>query len=570
MNMAEIIDVARGGQPADLLLTDARIINVFSGEIIKGNIAVAGGYIAGIGDYEAERTLSVGGCYAAPGFIDPHVHIESTMTGVSQFARAVLARGTTTVVADPHEIANVLGTDGIAWMLAAAENQLMNIYFTLPSCVPATDKETSGAGLDAQTLMPLLSHERIIALGEMMNFPGVINREPDVLEKIEAAAAHHKPADGHAPGLSGKDLAAYLAAGISSDHECVSAGEAMEKLRGGMHVMIREGTGAKNLDALLPIADKAAAGRLMWCTDDRHANDILGEGHIDYLIKRAIKGGLDPVAAIQIATVNPSVYFGLHKLGAIAPGRRADLLVISDLEEFEIKKVYCGGRLAAEQGEVREEASGKDPEMHGSSMNVRRDALNFRVPAEGRSVRVIGVFANSIVTSNLLMTARIQDGEAVSDIERDMIRLAVVERHKSTGNIGLGFVSGLGIRTGAIAGSVAHDSHNIIAAGVKKTDLQFAVESVIDMGGGLVAVNEGRVLASLELPVAGLMSNLSMEKVAGKTVELNRAAANLGSELSNPFMTLSFLALPVIPELKLTDLGLFDVGRFTHVPLFSD
>lgn len=570
MGNADLIAVAGGAQAADLLLTDARIVNVFSGEIIESNIAVAGGHIAGIGDYEAERTVSVRGGYVAPGFIDSHVHIESSMTGVSQFARAVVARGTTTVVADPHEIANVLGTDGIAWMLAAAENQLMNIYFTLPSCVPATDMETAGAKLDAQTLMPLLTHERIIALGEMMNFKGVINRVPGVLEKIEGAAAHHKPTDGHAPGLSGKDLAAYLAAGISSDHECTSAREAMEKLRGGMHIMIREGTGAKNLDALLPIVNDSTSARIMWCTDDRHAEDLLAEGHINSLIKRAVKAGINPVTAIRMATINPAAYFGLHRLGAVAPGRRADLVVINDLEDFEVRSVYCAGQPAAERGEVPETALRKDPVTYRSSMHVRRETLDFRVRAGGRSVRVIGVSPGSIITSHLVMPARIEQGEAVSDIERDMIRLAVVERHRATGNIGLGFVSGFGIRSGAIAGSVAHDSHNIIVAGVKDTDLRAAVEAVIGMGGGLAVVKEGHVTASLALPIAGLMSDLSVEEVSEKTAELNRAASELGTELPNPFMSLSFLALPVIPELKLTDLGLFDVGRFAHVSLFSD
>ncbi|MFW6081783.1 MAG: adenine deaminase [Desulfosalsimonas sp.] len=566
---AELIGAAGGRHPSDLLITDAKIVNVFSGEVIEGHIAVKDGYIAGIGDYEARKTVSVSGDYVVPGFIDPHVHIESTMTTVSQFARGVVARGTTTAVADPHEIANVLGTDGIAWMLASAENQLMNIYFTLPSCVPATTMETSGAALDAKTLVPLLSHERILALGEMMDFPGVIRGDRDVLLKIDAAADHHKPVEGHAPALAGKDLAAYIAAGIASDHECASAGEAMEKLRAGMHIMIREGTGARNLDELLPIVNHSTAGRVMWCTDDRHANDILREGHIDSIMRRAVKAGLDPDTVIRIGTLNPSSYFGLHRLGAVAPGRRADLVVMPDLEGFDIKAVYCAGKKAAENGEALEEAFGYDPGAYPASMNVGLHSLDFRIPAQGTSVRVIGVVPASIVTSCLIMPAKIEQGRAVSDPERDMIKLAVVERHRATGNTGLGFVSGFGLRSGAIAGSVAHDSHNIIAAGVDDSDLEAAVGAVVSMGGGLAVVSEGRVTASLELPLAGLMSDLPMERVAAKTDELNKAAMSLGSRLQDPFMTLSFLALPVIPELKLTDMGLFDVARFEHVPLFT-
>ncbi len=570
MRISDLIAAAGGAKPADLLITDARIVNVFSGEITQGHIAVADGHIAGIGDYEAKRDVPANGKYLAPGFIDPHVHIESSMAGVSQYASGVLSRGTTTVVADPHEIANVLGTDGIAWMLAAAEKQLLNVYFTLPSCVPATDMETAGAVLDAQTLEPLLSHERILALGEMMNYPGVLNRVPDVLQKIEAAAAHHKPVDGHAPGLAGKDLAAYLAAGIASDHECVSVKEAMEKLRAGMHIMIREATGAKNLDALLPMVDKANAGRIMWCTDDRHPADIIEQGHIDYILRKAVAGGLDPITAVRMATVNPAAYYGLHRLGAIAPGRRADLVVISDLEGFDIEAVYCAGRLAAEKGEITALASAADPEISPDSINVDRNALDFRVPAEGESVRVIGVSPGSIITSHLVMPARVEQEAAVSDTGRDMIKITVVERHRATGNICTGFVSGFGIQSGAIAGSIAHDSHNIIAAGVKDGDLKAAVEAVIDMGGGLAVVSGGRVAASLALPVAGLMSELPLQTVADKMTEVNRAAAGLGSGLSDPFMTLSFLALPVVPELKITDRGVFDVARFAHVPLFAD
>ena len=432
METAELIAAARGTRPADLLITDARIVNVFSGEIREGHIAVKNGFIAGIGDYSAEKTVSVNGRYVAPGFIDAHVHIESAMTSVSEFVRAVLPHGTTAVVADPHEIANVLGTDGIAYMLAAAEKQPMNVYFTLPSCVPATSMETAGAVLDSRTLIPILSQERIVALGEMMDFPGVIQGQSAVLDKIAAAADHHKPVDGHAPGLSGKDLAAYLAAGIASDHECVSASEAMEKLRSGMHIMIREGTGARNLADLLGIINEQTAGRLMWCTDDRHAHDILRHGHMDDILRKAAAGGIDPVTAIRMATLNPAGYFGLSRLGAIAPGRRADLAVMADLERFEVETVYCAGRVAAQNGEVDDAMIGTGPDPGPESMHVLSDSLDFRVPAKGSTIRVISVADGRIVTGHETMAAPIEQDAVVSDPRRDIVKLAVVERHKAT------------------------------------------------------------------------------------------------------------------------------------------
>jgi adenine deaminase len=570
MELSELISVSRGTSPADLLIADARIINVFSGQIIKGNIAIKGGHIAGIGDYQALETVSVNNAYVCPGLIDAHVHIESAMTSVSEFVRAVLPRGVTSVVADPHEIANVMGTDGIAYMLAAAEKQPMNIYFALPSCVPATDMETSGAKLDAQSLEPLLSHKRIIALGEMMNFPGVINGVPEVLKKIYAAAAHQKSVEGHAPGLTGKDLAAYLAAGIGSDHECVSFQEAMEKLNLGMHIIIREATGAKNLDDLLPIVNEKTAGRIMWCTDDRHPQDLLGQGSLDYIIARAVKKGLDPVTAITIGTLNPARYFGLHKLGAIAPGRQADFVVFKDLNNFKPVSVYSAGRLVAKDGVAVYPDPGAEPEIYPASVKVLEQMPDFRIPAQAGKIRVIRINPGQIITSSDITEARIKEAEAVADPERDIEKLAVVERHKATGNVGLGFISGFGLRSGAIAGSVAHDSHNIIAAGVDDLDLNAAVRKVIEMGGGLAVASGQNIVACLPLPIAGLMSDMPLGRVQQRIEELNRAAAALGCCLSDPFMTLSFMALPVIPELKLTDMGLFDVMRFSHVSLFVD
>ncbi len=567
--MPELIRAARGDATVDLLLTDARIVNVFSGEVITGHIAIRDQHVVGFGDYPARETVSVGGRYVAPGFIDAHVHIESAMTSVSEFVRAVLPHGTTGVVADPHEIANVMGMDGIAYMLSAAENQPMNIYFTLPSCVPATDMETAGATLDADTLLPLFTHEGIVGLGEMMNFPGIINGVPEVLKKVEHATDYFKQVDGHCPGLSGRDLSAYVAAGIHSDHECVRAEEAMEKLRLGMHIMIREGTGAKNLADLLPIVNPQTAGRIMWCTDDRHPHDIVNEGHIDYIIRKAVAAGLDPVTAIRMGTLNPARYFGLHRLGAIAPGRRADLVVLSDLEKLNVKTVYVAGRRVAEDGQVDPMLQSQTALECPSTMNIKTGALDFTIPAEGGQVRVIEAISGQIITRRKEMPAKVENGDAVADPSRDLIKIAVVERHKGTGNIGRGFVTGFGLKNGAIASSVAHDSHNIIVVGAADADMAAAVEAVAKPGGGLAVVSDGHVRALLPLPIAGLMSPDPIDAVKRRIDDLNHAAKDIGCILPDPFMTISFLALPVIPELRLTDKGLFDVMQFSHVPVFA-
>lgn len=570
MDIPRLIRVARGERQADLLLTDARIIDVFTGRIISGSIAIADGHIAGVGDYPAERTMSLGNRLVAPGFIDAHVHIESAMVGVSEFARAVLPRGTTTVIADPHEIANVLGTDGIAWMLAEAERQPMNILFTLPSCVPATSMETAGAVLDSNALVPLLSHDRIVGLGEMMNFPGVLSGDPDVMKKIRSAHAHRKPVDGHAPGLSGRDLAAYVAAGIFTDHETVSAEEALEKLSAGMFVMIREGTGAKNLAALVPVITPFTESFLMWCTDDRHPGDICKEGHIDFLIRKAVRAGVDPITAIRMATINPARCFGLTRAGAVAPGRRADLVILSDLEKLNVEQVYSGGELVAENGGMHPAIALPETETCPSAMHVRPGALDLAIPADGKRVRVIELVSGQIITRQRIMDAALAGGVAVSDPGRDLLKIVVVERHKGTGNIGKGFVTGFGLQKGALASSVAHDSHNIIAVGVDDADLRAAIAAVIEREGGLAVASGGKIDAALSLPIAGLMAAEPLERVREQLDAVNRAAHALGGLPPDPFMTLSFLALPVIPELKLTDRGLFDVGRFAHVPLFAD
>ena len=567
---AETIRCARGETPADLLLKGGRIVDVFSGEIVTGDIAVKEGTIVGIGPYRARQTVDLDGRIVTPGFIDAHVHIESAMTGVTEFARAVAAHGTTTVIADPHEIANVLGVEGIRYMLAASEGQPVNFFFMLPSCVPATDMETAGARLTADDLQPFMKEDRILGLAEMMNYPGVLVADPEVLRKIALAEEARKPVDGHAPGLTGADLNAYVAAGIASDHECTTLEEAREKLKAGMHIMVREGTAAKNLAALLPLVNPHTCRRMMWCTDDRHAHDLLTEGHIDFIVRSAVGRGLDPVVAVQMATLNPAEFFGLRHLGAVAPGRRADLLVIDDLYDLKVGRVYSRGRLVAVDGRTVDDLDTPRPIGTPLAMRVPPGALDFSITATGRRVRVIEIVPGQIITRSVVARARIENGLAVSDPGRDLLKIAVVDRHSGTGRTAAAFVKGLGLKQGAIASSVAHDSHNIIVAGVGDSDMSAAVERVVKMAGGLAVVAEGRLLAELALPIAGLMSEAPLAEVAAHLDRLTAAARSLGSPLNDPFMTLSFLALPVIPALKLTDRGLVDVEKFEIVPVFVE
>jgi adenine deaminase len=567
---AETIRCARGETPADLLLKGGRIVDVFSGDIVTGDIAVKNGTIVGIGPYRARQTVALDGRIVTPGFIDAHVHIESAMTAITGFARAVAAHGTTSVIADPHEIANVLGVEGIRYMLAASEGQPVNVYFMLPSCVPATDMETSGARLTTEDLRPFMKEDRILGLAEMMNYPGVLGADPEVLRKIALAESARKPVDGHAPGLTGVDLNAYVAAGISSDHECTTLAEAREKLQAGMHIMVREGTAAKNLAALMPLVNPHTCRRMMWCTDDRHAHDLLTEGHIDFIVRSAVGRGLDPVVAVQMATLNPAEFFGLRHLGAVAPGRRADLLVIDDLQELKIGRVYSRGRLVATDGRIVDGIETPRSITAPLAMRVPPGALDFSIAATGRRVRVIEIVPDQIVTRSTVAEARIEDGRAVSDPVRDLLKIAVVDRHSGSGRTAAAFVKGLGLKQGAIASSVAHDAHNIIVAGVGDRDMSAAVEAIVKMAGGLAAVSEGRLLAQLALPIAGLMSEAPLAEVAAGLDRLIAAAQSLGSPLKDPFMTLSFMALPVIPALKLTDRGLVDVEKFKIVPLFIE
>ncbi|BBO91220.1 adenine deaminase [Desulfosarcina ovata] len=569
MDLKTIIGAARGDLPVDLLLTGARIVNVFSGRINRGSIAIKDGYIVGIGnDYQAGETLDLEGRYVAPGFIDAHVHIESAMTSVTEFAHAVAPCGTTTVVADPHEIANVLGTAGIDYMLRSADGQPMDCLFALPSCVPATDMETAGARLTATDLEPFFDHPRVVALAEMMNYPGVIHTDPEVMAKLTLARNRHRAMDGHAPGVSGSHLAAYAAAGIASDHECTRAEEALEKLELGIHIMVREGTCARNLDALFPVIDTHTWPRMMWCTDDRHPHDILTEGHVDAIIRKAVDKGLDPVTAIRMGTINPADYFGIRDAGAIAPGRKANLVVFSNLTGIRAETVFFMGRPVAENGRLRSSIPRPATVAVPPSMHLDPVHLDFSIPAAGSRIRVIRVIADQVVTGCEIMEPTLQDGLAISDTGRDLIKLAVVDRHTGKAGMGKGFVTGLGLRRGAIASSVAHDSHNIIVAGVSDAEMKAAVSAVVEMGGGLSVVDGSRALADLPLPVAGLMSDQPLDTVRRQMEAIIAAAGTLGAELADPFMALGFLALPVIPELKLTDRGLVDVTRFEIVPLF--
>jgi adenine deaminase len=568
MNLNEIIKAARGEKPVDLLLTNAQIINVFAGEVVPDSIAISDGMIVGFGPYEAINVVDLNGRYVAPGFIDGHVHIESSMACISEFARAVVVHGTTTVAADPHEIANVLGSAGIEFMLQSADQQPMNIYFTLPSCVPATDMETAGARLTAEDLRPLFNKKRIIALAEMMNFPGVIYRDPDVLAKIRAARQQKMPVDGHAPGLTGQELYAYISAGIQSDHECTTAQEAREKLMAGMYIMIRQGTCAKNLQALLPAVNDKTARRMMWCSDDRHPHDLIAEGHIDSIVYEAIQSGLDPILAIQMATLNPAEYFKLDHLGALAPGKQADLVVFSNLKKPVIEAVYCRGVLTAENGKVAPNIQVPPAATVPPSMHVDLQKIDFAVSADKKQVRVIEVVPEQVITHQTIEEITVRNKQAVSDPSKDLLKMAVIERHNGTGNIGKGFIKGFGLKRGALASSVAHDSHNIIVVGTTDEDMQAALEAVVEMGGGLAAVSDAELLAGLALPIAGLMSLEPVRIVRDQLERLIKIAHELGSGLKDPFMTLSFMALPVIPELKLTDKGLIDVNKFEMVPLF--
>src|SRR5512142_2979394 len=570
MEIGKLIKVARGDEPADLLLNNARVVNVFSGEIEETGVAITHSRIVGLGsDYPAQRTIDMRGRYIAPGSIDAHVHVESAMVPPYEFARAIVPHGTTSVIIDPHEIANVLGVEGIRYMLEASKYTPFSVFVMVPSCVPATNLETNGGVLRWSDLIGFKDDPWVVGLGEMMNYPGVLNRDDSVLDKLRAFS--DKRIDGHAPGVTGRDLEGYVAAGIASDHECTTVEEAREKIRLGMRVMIREASNARNLKALLPLITPKNSRRILFVTDDRFPADLIDEGHIDYMVRTAIREGLDPVTAIQIATLNAAEYFNLHDRGAIAPGRRADLIVFDNFENLKIDQVYRGGQQVVRNGRVLPQEIPLRNLPVRNSMNVNWSKVDLRLPSNGhKRVRVIEMVPDQIITKQTVDDARIQDGNAVSDPARDLLKIAVIERHQATGNVGLGFVRGLKIKRGAIGSSVAHDSHNIIVAGTNDDDLMTAARAVAAMQGGLVAVAGGHVLSRVPLPIAGLISDQPIERVRAQMDALVDAARELGTDLHAPFMALAFLALPVIPSLKLTDKGLVDVNKFDFVPVFAD
>jgi adenine deaminase len=565
----KIIKVARGEEEADLLLKNARLVNVLSGEVHEADVAVAYTRVVGLGQYEARQVIDLQGAYLCPGLIDGHVHIESSMLRVPEFARVVVPHGTTTVVSDPHEIANVLGLDGIRYMMESSKGNPLSVYFMLPSCVPASELETTGSRLMSYDLAPMMSGKWVAGVAEMMNYPGVLLRNEDALEKVEIGSS--KRVDGHAPRLTGRDLNAYIAAGITSDHECSSLAEAKEKLQRGMYIMIREGSVAKNMEALLPLVTPENARHCMFVTDDDDPADLLDHGHMDYVVRKAIGLGLNPILAIQMATVNPAEYFRLNDIGAIAPGYRADLVVFDDLDRFEVQQVFRGGQLVAENGRMVTIDTRRPLVPLRGTVNVAWLELeHFRIKAQGRRVRVIGLTPNQLVTEELIEEAKTVDGLAVADVDRDLLKVAVIERHLASGNTGLGFVKGFGLKRGALASSVAHDSHNIIVVGTNDLDILTAAVQIVKIQGGLVAAAEGKVLSTLPLPIAGLMSERSAEEVRTEMDSLDQVARDLGCTVGTPFMAMSFLALPVIPKLKLTDRGLVDVTTFDFVPLFED
>lgn len=563
----DFLAVSRGDKEADLLLSGAKVIDVFDGRIREVDVAVFDGRIAGIGKYDARERVDLKGAYLSPSFMDGHVHLESSMVALPEYARAVVPRGTTAVVTDYHEIANVLGVKGIKYMINLAEGLPLQVFIMLPSCVPATPMETAGAILEAEDLAPLLGEKGVIGLGEVMNFPGVINADPKLMAKLRAF--YGRPIDGHAPGLGGEELNAYLAAGIESDHECVSAEEAAEKLSKGMYICIREGSTAKNLEGLLPVVNQVTERRCFFVSDDREPKDLLEQGHMDSILRKAVSSGLDPTTAVRMVTLNTARRFGLKGLGGISPGWQADLAVVEDLQSFRVHQVYKEGRKVAEDGEFLVENLPVTPPAPGAVNIAWGKIKGIEVRAEGERMQVIGVVPDQIITRRLTEKPLVMDGLVMADPSRDLLKICVFERHKGTGNVGVGFIRGFGLKEGAMASTVAHDSHNLMVVGVSDEDIMAAAREVEKMGGGQAVVMGGGVIACLPLEVAGLMSTLPLNKVRERVQDLHQAAGKLGSTLGDPFMTLSFMALPVIPELKMTDKGLFNVGSFSHVPLFE-
>jgi len=560
--LKELIRIAKGESPADLLLTNARLINTFTAEVEPANVAICKGRIAGVGDYHhAKQVIDLKGKYLAPGLINGHTHVESSLLHIAQYARAVVPQGTSALVTDLHEMANVCGLNGAKHILRCAERLPLDLFFMVPSCVPATQLETSGAQITADGVQAALQWKNTIGLGEMMNFPGVLSGNREVLLKI--ALSKGKVIDGHAPGLRGKELNAYLATGIGSDHESTLLEEAREKLNRGMWLMIREGSSEKNLASLLPLVGDKTYHRCFFVVDDRSCVDLLKDGDTDAVVRKAIQLGLEPIRALQMATINPARYFRLDGLGAVAPGYLANLIVISNLSTLDIEMVFYQGKLVAQEGKALFPIDMSGAEELRHTINIKPFSPEaLRIPAEKWAHPIIEIVPGQIVTKKRKEEVKVREGIILPDVERDTLKLVVVERHKASGNIGLGLVKGFGLKRGAMASSIAHDSHNIVAIGTNDEDIFAAVKEVERLQGGLVIAVEGQVLSALPLPIAGLLSDEPLETVVDRLEDLEAIASDLGCPLTSPFSALSFLALPVIPELRLTDLGLVDVEAF--------
>lgn len=552
-----IIAVAAGREKADLVLKNAKYLNVFSNEFLSGDIAVANGLIAGVGKYDGKTEIDVSGKLVLPGFIDAHIHLESSMVTPAEFAKAVVAHGTTTVITDPHEITNVMGIDGVEYMIQASQNLPIDVHFMMPSCVPATEIDESGAELDCKDIDLYLNNKKVLGLAEMMNYVGVINGDKNVLSKIVTSQAHHKKIDGHAPELSGNDLNAYIAAGVYSDHECSTFENALEKLRKGQFIMIREGTAAHNLKALMPLLTQQYYSRCMFATDDKHPSDLLYGGHIDYIVKQALKNGADPIVALKTATHHAARYFLLNNKGAIASGYLADIVVVDNLEDFNVETVFKRGKLVFD-GEVKDfSAPTVDEKLAEKCFDTfHLDSVtpsSFKVDGK---LGLIGLVGGELLTRNLGTADKI-------DVENDILKIACIERHKGTNHIGVGYVKGYSLKSGAVATSVAHDSHNIITVGCNDDDIAVAVNAIKDSKGGIAVVENGKIKALLELPIAGLMSDEPLTTVNEKLENAKSSAYELGADKSiDPFMTLSFLSLPVIPSLRITTKGVFDAENW--------
>lgn len=552
-----IIAVAAGREKADLVLKNAKYLNVFSNEFLCGDIAVANGLIAGVGKYDGKTEIDVSGKLVIPGFIDAHIHLESSMVTPAEFAKAVVAHGTTTVITDPHEITNVMGIDGVEYMIQASQNLPIDVHFMMPSCVPATEIDESGAELDCKDIDLYLDNKKVLGLAEMMNYVGVINGDKNVLSKIVTSQAHHKKIDGHAPELSGNDLNAYIAAGVYSDHECSTFENALEKLRKGQFIMIREGTAAHNLKALMPLLTQQYYSRCMFATDDKHPSDLLHGGHIDYIVKQALKNGADPIVALKTATHHAARYFLLNNKGAIASGYLADIVVVNNLEDFNVETVFKRGKLVFD-GEVKDfSAPTVDEKLAEKCFDTfHLDSVtpsSFKVDGK---LGLIGLVGGELLTRNLGTADKI-------DVENDILKIACIERHKGTNHIGVGYVKGYSLKSGAVATSVAHDSHNIITVGCNDDDIAVAVNAIKDSKGGIAVVENGKIKALLELPIAGLMSDEPLTTVNEKLENAKSSAYELGADKSiDPFMTLSFLSLPVIPSLRITTKGVFDAENW--------